>query len=102
MRKRSDLSAILLATLLTGCAAHTPSRPLDGPAPAADDTAGAVAANLFYVPGRALVCGGGALLAGVTMLLTLGQDYDGASQLMHGGCSGPWTVTSRDIRQAVP
>ena len=46
--------------------------------------------------------GRGALLAGVTMLLTLGQDYDGASQLMHGGCSGPWTVTSRDIRQAVP
>jgi hypothetical protein len=36
------------------------------------------------------------------MTLTLGQSYDSASELMHGGCSGPWIVRSADIRQAVP
>jgi hypothetical protein len=26
------------------------------------------------------------------MTVTLGQSYDSASELMHSGCSGPWTV----------
>ena len=94
--------AVLVTILVSGCVAHMPPPLPDGRAPAADDAAGSVAANILYVPGRGILCGGSALLAGVTMLVTLGQEYDGASQLMHGGCSGSWLLGPKDIRQAVP
>jgi hypothetical protein len=55
----------------------------------------------WYVPGRALICGASALLAGAAMTLTLGQSYEDASQLMHGGCGGLWTVDAEDVREAV-
>jgi hypothetical protein len=101
-RTQTVLSLVLLAILAVGCASHTAPAPVDGRVPDADDEVGSIAANLWYVPGRALVCGLGAISAGVVMTLTMGQSYEDASQLMHGGCSGPWIVRSRDIRQAVP
>jgi hypothetical protein len=97
MKEHRFLSILLGAVLLTGCAAHTKSEPRVQ----TDDRVGAGVANVWYVPGRALVCGGSAVLAGVVMTLTLGQSYDSASELMHGGCSGPWTVGPREIRAAV-
>ena len=90
------------AILFVGCATHQPRTAEPGPPPAGDDRAGSVVANLWYVPGRALVCGGSAIAAGVIMTVTFGQSYDAASELMHGGCSGPWIVRPADIRQAVP
>jgi hypothetical protein len=35
------------------------------------------------------------------MTLTLGQSYEDASQLMHGGCGGLWIVDAEDVREAV-
>jgi hypothetical protein len=102
MRKQSVVSLLLTAALLTGCVTHRPPAPTNGRVPAADDEAGSVAANILYVPGRGLVCGASGLLAGVAMIITLGQAYDSASELMHGGCSGPWVLGPRDVRQAVP
>jgi hypothetical protein len=102
MRKQSVVSLMLTAALLTGCAAHQPPAPANGRVPAADDEAGSVAANILYVPGRGLLCGASGLMAGVAMIVTFGQAYDSASELMHGGCSGPWVLGPRDIRQAVP
>ena len=96
------VALVLIAGLVAGCAAHRPPAPPDGGAGAADDAVGAVMADIWYVPGRALLCGSSAVIAGLIMTLTLGQSYDSASELMHGGCSGPWTVRSADIRQAVP
>jgi hypothetical protein len=90
--------ALFTAIALVGCAVHGPARPQ----PEADDRAGAVAANFWYVPGRALVCGAGAALAGVVMIVTFGQTYDSASEVMHGACSGPWRVDEEDVRQSVP
>jgi hypothetical protein len=98
MRAQRLSSVILVSVLVAGCATHykaTERRP------EADDRAGAVVANLWHVPGRAIICGTGAVLAGLAMTLTLGQAYDGASEIMHGGCSGPWTVKAKDIREAV-
>jgi len=40
-------------------------------------------------------------LAGAALTLTLGQVYEDASQIMHGGCAGPWTVEAEEIREAV-
>ena len=90
--------SLVLAMALTGCAMHGPARP----GPQADDGAGAVAANFWYAPGRAVICGTSAIIAASVMTMTLGQAYDSASELMHGGCSGPWTVNDQDVRSTVP
>jgi hypothetical protein len=102
MRTQRVVGFMLLASLLAGCATHTGPTPMDGRVPDADDEAGSIAANIWYVPGRGLVCGLGALSAGVVMTLTLGQSYEQASQIMHGGCSGPWVLQPSDLRQPVP
>jgi hypothetical protein len=102
MRNQVVVTLALLLALGAGCAAHTPPAPLDSRTPAADDEAGSTASNILYAPGRGLLCGSSAVMAGVVMVVTLGQSYDTASELMHGGCSGPWVVRPSDIRQAVP
>ena len=102
MSKQRLLSFVLAATLLAGCATHRPPAPADGCAPGGDDEAASIAANILYAPGRGLLCGGSAIMAGLVMVVTLGQSYDSASELMHGGCSGPWIVRPSDVRQAVP
>ena len=95
------LAILLVVSLLAGCAANWEPRAerLAGPddnRPANEQ--GATAANILYAPGRALVCGGAAVLAFAVMAVTFGQDYTGASELMHGGCSGPWTLQAEDVR----
>jgi hypothetical protein len=87
-------TALLLALLLTGCAVHTTARPQ----PEADDDTGATVASVWTVPGRALVCGGAAVLSAVTMTVTFGLEYETASQIMHGGCSGPWVASPQIVR----
>jgi hypothetical protein len=102
MRTQKVVGLMLLASLLAGCATHPGPAPVDARVADADDEAGSIAANIWYVPGRGLVCGLGALSAGVVMTLTLGQSYEQASQIMHGGCSGPWVLQPSDLRQPVP
>ena len=98
MRCSKVVVGVIIAVILTGCAMHGPSRPQ----PQADDGAGAVAANFLYTPGRGIICGTSALLSGLVMAITFGNSYEAASELMHGGCSGPWTVSDQDIRNTVP
>jgi hypothetical protein len=90
------LSVVLIMILVAGCAAHVVTRPQ----PETDDRVGASAADVWYVPGRALVCVGAAALSVVTMTVTFGQEYETASEIMHGGCSGPWLVRPQEIRDA--
>jgi hypothetical protein len=102
MTKLGLVRFMLAAMLASGCALHTPPAPSDARQPGTDDNVGAAVANVWYVPGRALLCGAGATISAVVMTVTLGQAYDSASELMHGGCSGPWLVSPGGIRQAVP
>jgi len=102
MMTRRVVSFILIATLASGCAMHTPPAREDARVPGTDDHVGAVAADLWYVPSRAFLCGVGSTISAVVMTVTLGQGYDSASEVMHGGCSGPWVLHASDIRQAVP
>jgi predicted small secreted protein len=102
MKKRSVVTIVLVAALLAACATHRPPAGADGRVPGSDDEAGSVAANILYVPGRGLLCGTSGLMAGVVMLVTFGQAYDSASELLHGACSGPWFLGPSEIRQAVP
>jgi hypothetical protein len=97
MKQPRLASIVLTATLLAGCATHYQA----DRQPGRDDRVGAVAVNIWHVPGRALICGASALLAGAALTLTLGQVYEDASQIMHGGCAGPWTVEAEGIREAV-
>jgi len=90
------LSVVLVMILVTGCAAHVATQPQPG----LDDGIGASAADVWYVPGRALACAGAAALSVVTMTVTFGQEYETASEIMHGGCSGPWLVRPQEIRDA--
>ncbi len=101
-RIRKLVSVGLAAILLVGCASHRAPAPANGHLADPDDEVGSIAANIWYAPGRVLICGLGATSAGVIMTLTLGQSYELASQFMHGGCSGPWVVGPGDIRQPVP
>ena len=65
------LSFILIATLASGCAMHTPPAPMDARPVGTDDKVGAVAANLWYVPSRVVLCGVGASISAVVMTVTL-------------------------------
>ena len=94
-------SILIIVLALGGCVANWQPKAdrLAGP----DDNrpaneAGAFAANLFYLPGRAIVCAGSAVIAFSVMAVTFGQDHEGASDVMHGGCSGPWTLQPEDVR----
>jgi len=60
--------------------------------------AGAVVANVFYVPGKAFVCGFGAFGAVAVLLLTAGTGYKAASGIVHEGCGGKWALGPDDVR----
>jgi hypothetical protein len=107
--KQRVASLVLVAALVAGCATHGPQpaawdspTTADGRVIKGDDDAGAIAANIVYAPGHALLCAGAGIMAGFVMVLTWGQSYDEASKFMHGACSEPWIVRPSDIRQAVP
>lgn len=60
--------------------------------------AGAVAVNVFLVPGRAITCVLGGAVGVVALAATLGTGYRFASAAVHEGCGGKWLVTGDDLR----
>lgn len=60
--------------------------------------AGAVAVNVFLVPGRAITCLLGSVVGIVALAATLGTGYRAASAAVHEGCGGKWMVTGDDLR----
>jgi len=60
--------------------------------------AGAVAVNVFLVPGRALTCVAGGLVGGLFLLATFGTAYKAASGIVNEGCGGKWAVKGDDLR----
>jgi len=60
--------------------------------------AGAVAVNVFLVPGRAITCVLGSVVGLVALVVTLGTGYRAASAAVHEGCGGKWVVTGDDLR----
>jgi len=65
--------------------------------PTQGDRVGAGFLNVVYVPGKAIVCGAGALAATGLMLLTLGSGYHAAVDIYHEGCGGKWQLTPYDV-----
>jgi hypothetical protein len=64
--------------------------------------AGAVATNVFLVPGRAITCILGGAVSIAILAATFGTGYRAASATMHEGCGGKWTVTGDDLRPEGP
>src|SRR5260370_32801139 len=56
-------------------------------------TAAAVVSDVFYVPGKAIVCGASSVLWLGTTALTLGALYHEAADFVNGGCGGRWVLT---------
>ena len=64
--------------------------------------AGAVATNIFLVPGRAITCVLGGAVGIALLAATLGTAYRAASGAMQEGCGGKWTVSGDDLRPEGP
>jgi hypothetical protein len=62
---------------------------------------GAGVLNVVYVPGKAIVCAGGTLVAGGFMLVTFGSAYREAASFFNEGCRGAWLITPEQVA-AVP
>jgi hypothetical protein len=95
--------ATLLTSLLIGTGAPAiwaaDTSPADEP-PGAGANAAAAVSDVFYVPGKAIVCGVSGVLWVATMAVTLGALYDEAANFVKGGCGGRWVLTGEDIKPA--
>jgi hypothetical protein len=61
---------------------------------------GAGVLNVVYVPGKALICGTGTVVAGAFMLATFGTAYREAVSLFNEGCGGAWLLTGEQVAAA--
>ncbi|HEU4439648.1 MAG TPA: hypothetical protein VFT36_10385 [Methylomirabilota bacterium] len=88
---RSIAAALILVLVVTGAGVAS-----------AEDTAGATAAavvsDIFYVPGKAIVCGLSGLGYVIAMTLTFGFLYQESTDFVKGGCGGQWVLTGEDIK----
>ena len=96
------IAALLVLLLIGTCV--PPSWADDAPRatepPGAGATAAAVVSDVFYVPGKAIVCGVSGVLWVATMALTFGTLYQEATDFVKGGCGGKWVLTGDDIKPA--
>ncbi|HVQ75429.1 MAG TPA: hypothetical protein VMT79_07810 [Candidatus Binatia bacterium] len=99
-------SLLLLAVALAG-----PLAPLSASAqmesgmatePTPGDATGAVFMNIVYVPGKAIVCGAGTVMATFLMLITFGSGYATAEGVFKEGCHGTWVLTPEHVSGKVP
>jgi hypothetical protein len=75
--------------------------PLADEGPPAGAIAGAVAINIFRIPGKAFLCGFGTIVAGSLMALTFGSQYRGAGAVFREGCGGKWVIGPSDLDRDV-
>lgn len=59
---------------------------------------GAAVVNTVHVPGKAVLCGLGAVSGVAVLLLTFGSGYGATARIWDEGCGGRWTVTAADIK----
>ena len=61
---------------------------------------GAGVLNVVYLPGKAIICSAGTLVAGAFMLVTFGQAYREATSFFTEGCRGAWLLTPEQVAAA--
>jgi len=114
----SAVFAALLAVAPTAAAAQTstsataPLQPMQSMQPEMVDEIvttppgtgakiGAGVLNVVYLPGKAIICSAGTLVAGAFMIATFGQAYREATSVFNEGCRGAWLLTPEEVA-AVP
>jgi hypothetical protein len=63
---------------------------------------GAGIADVFYVPGKALLCGIGFGVGLAILAVTFGTAYRAAAAAGREGCGGKWILSGRDLRPSEP
>jgi hypothetical protein len=94
---RSIAAALVLVLLLTG-ARVTSAEDTSSTMSPEGATAAAVIGDIFYVPGKAIVCGLSGLGYVIAMTLTFGALYQESTDFVKGGCGGQWVLTGEDIK----
>lgn len=90
------LMAVLLLCPSSSPASAQGSQPAkDGPGTGEEVAAGL--SNVFYVPGKAIVCTTSGVLWIATMALTFGALYNEAANFVKTGCGGKWVLAREDI-----
>jgi len=59
---------------------------------------GAGVANVFYIPGKALLCGLGGAVGIFILFVSIGSAPRTAAYFAREGCGGKWILTGDDIR----
>ena len=59
---------------------------------------GAGIANVFYIPGKGLLCGVGGAVGIFILFITLGSAPRPAAYFAREGCGGKWILTGDDLR----
>jgi len=93
----------------------TPSQPAPAPQPVAQQppdipeqeshlaesaayNVGAGIANVFYIPGKGLLCGLGGMVGIFIMIVSIGSQPKTAAYFAREGCGGKWILTGDDLR----
>jgi hypothetical protein len=82
-----------------------PQRMPEEPGPSESRTGEAVAynvgagiANVFFIPGKGLLCGAGVASGVIVMLFSIGSAPRTAAYFAREGCGGRWILTGDDLR----
>jgi hypothetical protein len=59
---------------------------------------GAGIANVFYIPGKGLLCGLGGAVGIFILIITIGSAPKPAAYFAREGCGGRWILTGDDLR----
>src|SRR5262249_52534509 len=70
--------------------------------PGPGDATAAGVMNVVYVPGKAIICLGGAVTSTILLLLTFGSAYRSARGVFLEGCSPPWALTADHVSGKIP
>jgi hypothetical protein len=59
---------------------------------------GAIVADVFYIPGKALLCGLGGMVGIAILIISIGSAPRPAAYFAREGCGGKWVLTGDDLR----
>lgn len=70
--------------------------------PTTGQKVGAGFMNVFYVPGKVILCGLGTVTATALLAVTFGSGYRPAARVFDEGCGGDWVITGEHLSGKIP
>lgn len=81
--------------------AQTPTQGQASPEPSAGAEVAAGFANIFYPPGKLILCTVGVGVGLAITLVTFGTKADEGARFVKGSCGGKWYMTAEQMERAV-